>query len=301
MKVAILGEFPSQPANNTAHNIKKYSSNEVNLYHRYANLSLIDADVIFYFNILDMLIPEQAQKQMIGNEYKLCTTVRSWRIIQNKDLQDKLKELEQYITVLSANNKSILEQVKFEGIKKRMYEAPDPNIFRKTHPVSKRGKLRVGYVGTFREDKRYKSVLENLFKKYEQIIETKIYGNAGTSVPITKMVDAYNDMDILVMPSRWEGAPLPPLEAALCGRMTVGTECGDLTEIFDYKSSSLFPIVEQIPSTVVQFEEVLIDLYTHRNDAVIKGEEARKVVLEKRNWGDVVKFYDNMFEETLDE
>jgi glycosyltransferase involved in cell wall biosynthesis len=298
MKVALLGEFPSQPIMNTANSIERHSSNDVDILHRFSNLSQIGADVIYYMNILDLLLHKEAYSQIENKKkkYKICGTVRSYRIVQDKNIQSKIRELEKYIDVLSFNNEEILNAIDFNGIKMRIREAPDETTFKQITEVSTSDKLRLGYVGTFREDKRFKDILEPLMKKYEQIVEFIVVGKAGKIIPYSEMNKFYNSIDVLLMPSRYEGAPLPPMEAALCGRMTVTTECPDMKDIFDNLSTTFVGLSDNIPSTITAFEDAILDLYSHRQDAAMKGQNAKKIIEKKRNWKDVIQDYNRMFE-----
>jgi glycosyltransferase involved in cell wall biosynthesis len=303
MKVALLGEFPSQPIMNTANSIERHSNNDADILHRFSNLSQIDADVIYYMNILDLLLHKEAYSQ-IENEkkkYKICGTVRSYRIVQDKNIQSKLRELEKYIDVLSFTNKELLDSVDFNGIKMITGDAPDETNFKQLTEVSTSDKLKLGYVGTFREDKRYKQVISPLVKKYEQIVSVDIVGKAGNIIPYNEMNRFYNSIDVLLMSSRYEGTSMPPLEAALCGRMSITTSCPVMGEVFDSLSATLIGLSDNPSSTIAAFEDAILDIYSHRQDAVMKGQNAKKAVQEKRGWGDVITDYDSMFEECINE
>ena len=41
-----------------------------------------------------------------------------------------------------------------------------------------------------------------------------------------------------------------------------------------------------------------MDLYSHRNDLIIRGRNARLDVLANRSWDKIIKSYDEMFEMT---
>ena len=97
------------------------------------------------------------------------------------------------------------------------------------------------------------------------------------------------------------GVPIPPMEAALCGRMSIMTKCPDMKEVFDDLSAVLIELSDNIPSTIAAFEDAILDLYSHREDAVMKGQNAKKAVEKKRNWEEIVKDYDEMFKESLGE
>ena len=296
MNIALLSEYPSQPTKTLADNIKKHSKHEVELYDRFANIERIEADIIYYFNILDLLLHHEAYSQVGKTDKKICSTVHSWRCIHENINLTVMKEK---VSVLSAVNKELLDKIEFDGKKVLTYPAPDSKLFMEINPVSIKDKLKVGYVGTFRACKRYESVLAPVLKKLKSILETKIYGNAGITIPHTQMFQVYNTIDVLLMPSRFEGFGLPPLEAALCGRATLGTNCGAMKEIFDSSNSFIFPSIDEVGSSQALFEEALLDLYSHRRDAVIKGEEAKRKVQDTWTWESKIKQYDDMFEETI--
>ena len=303
MKVALLGEFPSQPVSNFADSIILNSKHEAEKLHRFSNLSQVDADVIYYMNILDLLLHEEAWGQLVHSrkKYKICGTVLSYRIVQDINIQKKLRELEKYIDVLSFVNKELLDLVDFINTKCVTRVAPDESKFKQITEVSTSDKLKLGYVGTFREDKRFEVIVPTLIKKYEQIVSLDAVGKAGRIIPYTEMNKFYNNIDVLLMTSRYEGSPIPPMEAALCGRMSIVTECPDMKEVFDSLSANFVGLSDNIPSTIAAFEDAILDLYSHRQDAVMKGQNAKKVVENKRNWKDVVNDYDSMFERWLDE
>lgn len=61
-------------------------------------------------------------------------------------------------------------------------------------------------------------------------------------VPAAEIPALYCSADVLVMPSRWEGFPLAPLEAAQHGLATLAADCCSLPEIvLDNRTGCLFP------------------------------------------------------------
>ncbi len=303
MKVAILSEYPSQPAKTMADNIAKHSNHEVENYHRFANIFKIDADVIYYLNILDLLLHPQAFNQVIKADKKICTTIKSHRLVHNSDILNKLKGFGKYINVLGSVNQEILDMVPqeiYNGIRHKVCELPDIDMFYEIRPVSVyREKLRVGYVGTFRDVKRYKPVLESVFSELRDYIEPVVFGNAGKHIPHCEMVQAYNNMDLLVCTSQYEGSPLPPLEAALCGRMTITTACGEMPLIFDIDSACIIPNFDDVRKVRASLSRAIAAHCYMRNEVVDMGQKAKEVVKEKRNWNSKIIEYDEMFEKCL--
>jgi len=299
MKIALLGEFPSQPVSNFAQSIMRHCKYETEMYHRFANLSQIDADIIYYMNILDLLLHKEAWGQLPSSNkrYKICGSVLSYRIVQDKNIQKKLREMENFIEAVGFVNSELLSLIDFDKKKYLTRIAPDETRFKQSINVSTEGKLKLGYVGTFREDKRFNSILEPLIKKYEQIVEFKVVGKAGNIVPFSDMVLFYNTIDALLMASKYEGAPVPPLEAALCGRMSIVTECPIMKDIFNSESAILVGVSDNIPSTIAAFEDAIIELYEHRNDTVVKGQKAKEDVKEKANWKNIIEEYNRIFKE----
>jgi len=299
MKIALLGEFPSEPVTNFSDSIMRHCKYEMERYHRFANLSQIDADVIYYMNILDLLLHEEAYGQIENKskKYKICTSALSYRILEDEKIHNKLRSLENYIEAVGGCNEEIINGIDFSGAKYTTRIAPNEVMFKQVTSIEPKEKIVLGYVGTQRKCKRYHSVIEPLIKKYEQITEFIIVGKAGYIVAYPSMNAIYNSIDVLLMSAITEGAPVPPLEAGLCGRMSIVTACPIMKEVFDDRSAIMIGVSDNIPSTIAAFEDAILDLYEHKGDIIEKGQKAKEAVKEKANWKNIIKNYETMFEE----
>lgn len=79
-------------------------------------------------------------------------------------------------------------------------------------------------------------------------------------IPIEKMVDYYNTIDVYVCASDIEGTPNPVLEAMACGLPVISTDVGIVPEIFGEKQSAFI-----IPRSVEALETQLQKLLTEPN------------------------------------
>jgi glycosyltransferase involved in cell wall biosynthesis len=104
-------------------------------------------------------------------------------------------------------------------------------------------------------------------------------------------LDWYVAADVVVLPSRWEGMALVPLEAAACGRSVVVTDVAGAREtIPDDAGSAVVP-----PEDATALAAALVPRLANREAADREGERARQHVLRqhdvRRTTGSVLDVY----------
>lgn len=117
--------------------------------------------------------------------------------------------------------------------------------------------------------------------------------DVGTSMPYKELPKFYSKISVYVSVSVEEGSPVPPKEAASCGRPVLAIDCGDLAEwvpkewiVENYKDSwrLLIPLIEQL-----------------RDDRDLLEKETVRFRQLALQWDfrTVVKEYDCMFESVM--
>jgi glycosyltransferase involved in cell wall biosynthesis len=88
-------------------------------------------------------------------------------------------------------------------------------------------------------------------------------------------LDWYVAADVVVLPSRWEGMALVPLEAAACGRSVVVTDVAGAREaVPDEAGSAIVP-----PGDATALATALVSRLGNRQAADREGERTRRHVL----------------------
>ena len=81
-------------------------------------------------------------------------------------------------------------------------------------------------------------------------------------IPHDKMVDYYNDIDIIVCTSKIEGTPNPVLEGMACGDVVVSTDVGIVPDVLGEKQSKF--ILEERSKECLK--QKIIYLVEHRDE-----------------------------------
>ena len=296
MRILIL-RYTDQPAVNICKNMAAYSKHgSIIMDRNYSNLN--GFDVVFYYNVNDIM-KDDIYRRLKNSDQKICVGAQSWRLLLEPGWLEKFRVLNNVVGVCSPS-KLILAEVIKQVDKDLVYKwtpfSADTELFKETQPIRLDGKLRVGYVGTFREDKKYLEVVKPAFDALKDEIELVIYGRAGgKKLPINRMCEAYNEMDCLVIGSKYESGPMVGLEAALCSRMTISTDCGFMKEAFDEKSAIF--IDHSSDSLIAAIRKIL----NNREFCVILGKNAYKRVKSIWNWETLIKMQDDFFEAVYNE
>lgn len=288
MRVLII-RHTDQPAVNIVDNISTYSRHECKIQGR-DNFNF-DADVVFYYNVNDVLQPG-IYKVLRESNQPICVGIQSWRLFFEEGWLDKIKLLN-IIGVCSPINKLLKKAIK--KINTNCYAitpfTADKRLFKETKKINVNEKLKVGYVGTFRADKRYNDIVKPAFSKFKNEIELILIGRvSGKRMSIDKMHEAYNNMDCLVVGSKYESGPMPPMEAALCGRPTITTRCGLMEDVFDATTSIFINDVNGLEDAIDMFvknKELCYDM----------GQKSRERVANSWTWENLIKLQDSFFDE----
>lgn len=291
MKVLLL-RHTDQPAVNIVENISTYSKYNCTIVNR--NFNKLDGyDVIFYYNINDVMI-DNTYTMLKNSNYKIGVGIQSWRLLLEKGWLKKFNDLTNIVAFCSPT-KDILDAVTDISIKEFLSIvtpfAPDTALFKEIEQIRLTGKLRVGYVGTFREDKRYKEVIRPAFDLLDGKIEEVIIGRAsGKRLSHTEMCLAYNKMDCIVCGSKYESGPMPPMEAALCGRPIITTRCGMMESVFD-NTTTIF-----IDDNYKSMYDAIRTFINDRQLCMKMGENAKRKLTEDWTWKNLIQHQDRLFE-----
>jgi glycosyltransferase involved in cell wall biosynthesis len=308
MKILIV-RYTDQPAMNICKNIAKYSKYDCIIVNRDVDIRLYydNYDVIFYYNINDLVYDSvmPIYNTIKKSNYKICVGVQSHRIFDFGFIP-RVKSLNNIVGFCSPKSSTMEELQEALDHKDLIYTltpfTADESLFKHKKDVNFNGKLRVGYVGSDTPNKRFNDVIKPAFEILKDEIDPLLYGKVGKRVPHSEMCDEYNKMDCLVVSSsrngsarRVETGPMPPIEAALCGRPTITTRCGIMPETFDdnqaiFHDASIEGLVKAIRTFV-------------RNRKLCKemGLRARQKVLTDRSWPVLVTHQDDFFQRVYKE
>lgn len=102
---------------------------------------------------------------------------------------------------------------------------------------------------------------------------------AKGDIPLAKMGDFYNSIDVICIASIAEGTPLPLLEAMACGCFPVATDVGVVPEVVENGRNGL--IVERTPEA---FRRALRWCREHPEHVRRVGRENARLIRETRSW-----------------
>ena len=295
MKVLIL-RHTDQPAVNIVKNISMYSKYNCTIVNRDFN-KLNGYDVIFYYNINDIMI-DSTYNMLKNSNYKIGVGIQSWRLLFEKGWLRKFNTLSNIVAFCSPTEE-ILNTVTNVSAKKLLFIrtpfAPDVTLFKETESIRLTGKLRVGYVGTFREDKCYKEIIRPAFDLLDGEIDEIIIGRAsGRRLSHTEMYLVYNKMDCIVCGSKYESGPMPPMEAALCGRPTITTKCGMMESVFD-NTTTIF-----INNDYKSMYNAIKIFINDRQLCMKMGKNSKRKLTEDWKWGNLIQYQDKLFGDIYD-
>jgi glycosyltransferase involved in cell wall biosynthesis len=115
------------------------------------------------------------------------------------------------------------------------------------------------------------------------------------SLPRAQALDRLRSVDVLLMPSRWEGMPLAALEAMVMGVPVVASAVGGLREIIE-DSRSGFLIADRDPARYAAAIRGLIAEPVRRASIVAR---AREVVADRFSWAAAREVYLDLYREAL--
>ena len=292
MKVLIV-RYTDQPAVNIVENISLHSKHTCTIQGR-NNLNIKRFDVVFYYNVNDVFQPD-VYKMLKETQYPICVGVQSWRLIFEPEWIKKIQNLN--IIGACSPTHDILNPVS-KIINTNIYKvtpfSADKRFFKEIKSIKTEGILHVGYVGTFRTDKCYNIVVKPAFGILKSKIKTIIYGKAsGDRLDHTEMYKAYNNMDCLVVGSEYESGPMPPLEAALCGRPTITTRCGMMLNVFESGGAKF------IDNNYKSLVDAITFFINNRQACIDMGVSAKDILNNYKSWDNIIKLQDAFFDEVM--
>lgn len=193
-------------------------------------------------------------------------------------------------TIICTSERLVNEMKTF---KNKVFHTPngiDINIFYNENKRS--GKLKLGWAGNIDDSvKGFKDIIEpacrNIFK-----IKTA-YGNLNHS----EMNSFYNSIDVLIVSSKHEGEPLTLIESMATGCFPVCVNVGIVPELIEDKINGY--IVEN--RTAECFLEAF--RWCEKNLDFIRqaGKKNAELIKDKRSWKSTSVFFENVFDEVLNE
>jgi len=215
-----------------------------------------------------------------------------------------------------------------EGVKKYMQEVYkikkdiqvirygiDLERFKNIKPLRVNKKINFLLLGRLVEQKGYDIALKILAKLKEYDWELTIVGegdqervlkslvekldikNRVTFLPPTHDVPGiFDNVDVMLMPSRWEGLGIVIMEAMVAGRLVIGSRVGGIPELIKHGENGLLVEPGNVEAWIGQLSEVFED----EEKYYALGEKAKAYA--KNNFGieQMVKSYEDIYEEAED-
>ena len=169
----------------------------------------------------------------------------------------------------------------------------DTELFKPMKTLKEKKNLIVGYSGSLKHDWR-KGITEYIEPacKRAGVELNKAMLADGHYVPIEKMPQFYNDIDVYLCASSSEGFSLSVLEASACGRPVISTRVGGCEDlIIDGENGFLVDRdVESITEKILVFKEdrKLVEKMGCANRKIVKEKWSWK--LRASNWLDFVSY-----------
>jgi len=178
----------------------------------------------------------------------------------------------------------------------------DPEVFPETSPIPERrddDRLVVGWAGSLEHDKVEKGVTEFLAPAAEAVdgVELRLALGEQSQHPLgthyrrDRMHEFYNSIDVCVCASKFEGAPLPLLEAGGCGRPVISTRVGIAPELVQEGHNGML-----VDRTVDGFADAFQTLRDDRDRLRRMGRNNKDVVCAAWSWNARIGEYLAMFD-----
>jgi glycosyltransferase involved in cell wall biosynthesis len=126
---------------------------------------------------------------------------------------------------------------------------------------------------------------------YECLLKSRIVKNylMKTHVPREEILSALKTADLFVLTSNWEASPIVILEAMASGLPWLSFNVGNV------KEQSGGVVVDDLRHMIVTMKE----LFNDRELTMKLSEAGRKQILERNNWKNIVKMYENLYVSVL--
>lgn len=112
--------------------------------------------------------------------------------------------------------------------------------------------------------------------------------------PTPDVPAVFGEVDVVVMPSRWEGLGLIAKEAMAAGRLVVASNVGGLPESVKHKKTGLLVEPHSVEALVEQLEWLL----THKKEAKALAAAAKKYAQKEFGFEKTINAYENLYHVT---
>lgn len=156
-----------------------------------------------------------------------------------------------------------------------------------------RQNLNAGHVGKLSPRKGQNEILKPAVRR-AKVNEVFHLNNYKTRIKHDKMVDIYQNMDVMLIASIEDGTPASLLEGAACGRASISNKIGNAPE-FIQDGVNGFLVDRNIESYV----EKLKWCKEHRQELIEMGKKAREEIEKNWTWKKQAENYRAMFKKIL--
>lgn len=264
---------------------QKYLSNEFQIdMEIIRNLTPID---VRKYDVIWLAFHTMLQYPWIREEIKRkksIVTVTSNEIIKKHWTPKAFKQWCKNVNIMLINNLRIENEIKryFNGPVMYCPRGTDAELFRPIK-VDYINSFKLLYVGKPTKEKGLHSVILPLSKACDVpvVMNTR---NFQTMLPYEQMVHHYNNGHVYIVASVSDGTPNPALEAAACGRPIISNHIGNMPEFIKDGYNGFLVNLE-----LNEYIEKVDWMLSHRKEAQVMGENARKTVLKSWTWEKVTE------------
>ena len=143
--------------------------------------------------------------------------------------------------------------------------------------------------------------VKELLKNHPKIEFKTNHKTPTNALPLEKMPEFYQDIDVQLCTRFREGTPFPALESASTGRALISTRVGCVPEIIKHGENGLlvdsFNNIEEAKRTAEQIVEYILFLNDNRDICKQMGEKNRIEIEKNWTWDVVSKNYFSLFGE----
>ena len=138
------------------------------------------------------------------------------------------------------------------------------------------------------------TVMEELLKRFNLKNRVKTTGK----IPTEQVARAYQESEIAVVPSVYEGFGFPAAEAMACGLPVVASNGGALPEVVGKNGETGLIVPRQDPRALARAINLLLEKPALRKQM---GEKARKRILENFSWEVCAKNFVQLYQEIIEQ
>ena len=185
-----------------------------------------------------------------------------------------------------------------------------PSINKGTFTVGWMGQKTTGGFGEKRssEDKPvwdikgYELLLQPLMKRMEKKVKFKVLcANHSNAISREEIYKWYDDIDVFLCTSIYEGGPLPALDAGACGKPIISTPVGIVPQLVrDGINGYLVPKLSSrgdIENILNQIEMLIYKFQNNRKFCRSMGDNNRRIIEEQWTWEKIAPLWRDFFED----